>query len=82
MKILKAGTRVTTVIGNIDALVVGVNITQDTMDYKVRWFINGEERVSWLYRFEIYLTPIKQPAGFKAKEPIEPFDTEIFLIDS
>jgi hypothetical protein len=81
MKILKAGTRVTTVIGNIDVLVVGVNISLDTVDYKVRWFINGEVKVAWLYRFEIYITPIKQQAGFKAKESIEPSDSEIILID-
>tara|TARA_R110000787_G_C13103156_1_gene412776 strand:- start:244 stop:492 length:249 start_codon:yes stop_codon:yes gene_type:complete len=81
MKVLKAGTKVTTVIGNIEALVVGVNITIDTIDYKVRWFANGEEKIAWLYRFEIDVTPVKQTAGFGRKEIIEPFDCEITLIE-
>ena len=81
MKVLKAGTKVTTVIGNIEALVVGVNITMDTIDYKVRWFANGEEKIAWLYRFEIDVTPVKQNAGFGRKEIIEPFDCEITLIE-
>ena len=82
MKVLKAGTKVTTVIGNIDALVVGVSITMDTIDYRIRWFSNGEEKTAWLYRFEINVTPLKQAAGFGRKEIIEPFDCEITLINN
>ena len=73
MKVLKAGTKVTTVIGNIDALVVGV---------RIRWFYNGEEKTAWLHRFEINVTPLKQAAGFGRKEIIEPFDCEITLINN
>ena len=82
MKILKAGTRVITVIGNIEALVVGVNITMDSIDYKIRWFSNGEEKTSWLFRFEIEVAPVKQSAGFGAKQTISQEDTEITLIEA
>ena len=38
MKILKAGTKVTTVIGGIEAMIVSVCITMDTVEYKIRSF--------------------------------------------
>tara|TARA_R110002153_G_scaffold109109_5_gene249845 strand:+ start:1005 stop:1253 length:249 start_codon:yes stop_codon:yes gene_type:complete len=81
MKILKAGTKVTTVISNIEAMIVSVCITMDTIEYKIRYFANGEEKNAWLYRFEIKVTPIKQTAGFGRKEVIETFDSEITLIE-
>lgn len=67
MKILKAGTKVTTVIGGVEAMIVSVCITMETIEYKIRYFANGEEKVAWLYRFEIQVTPIKKPAGFGEK---------------
>lgn len=82
MKILKAGTRVVTVIGNIEAFVVGVNISMDTIDYKIRWFSNGEEKTAWLYRFEIEIAPVKQTAGFNSKPIIKNYDDEITLIEA
>ena len=39
----------------------------ETIEYKIRYFANGEEKVAWLYRFEIQVTPIKKPAGFGEK---------------
>lgn len=81
MKILKAGTRVTTVIGNIDAIIVSVCITMDTVEYKIRYFSNGEERISWLNRFEIEVTRLKQIAGFNSSPTIQTYDNEIKLIE-
>jgi len=68
MKILKAGTRVTTIIGNIDAIIVGVMITMETVEYKLRYFVNGAESTAWLFRYEIEVTTTKQPVGFGKKE--------------
>ena len=82
MKILKAGTKVTTIIGDVQAIITGVCITMDTVEYKIRWFYNGEEKTAWLHRFEINVTPLKQAAGFGRKEIIEPFDCEITLINN
>ncbi|WP_233881859.1 hypothetical protein [Tenacibaculum piscium] len=81
LTILKAGTKVRTVIGDIEALIVGVNITMDTIDYKIRWFSNGEEKTAWIYRFEIEIAPIKQTAGFTSKTVSKPLDSEINLIE-
>ena len=53
MKILKAGTKVTTIIGDLQAIITGVCITMDTVEYRIRWFYNGEEKISWVYRYEI-----------------------------
>ena len=36
MKILKAGTKVTTIIGDLQAIITGVCITMDTVEYKIR----------------------------------------------
>ena len=80
MKVLKAGTRVTTVIGGIEAMVVGVCITMDSIEYKVRYFTNGEEKVSWLHPFEIEVSPIRQQAGF-GKKIETPDNQEIILIE-
>jgi hypothetical protein len=80
MKILKAGTKVSTVIGGIEAIVVGVCITIDTVEYKIRYFAGGDERISWLYRFEIEITPTKQRAGFGNKTIDDDFN-EVNLIE-
>lgn len=80
MKILKAGTKVTTIIGGIEAIIVSVCITMDTIEYKIRYFANGDEKVAWLNRFEIEVTPSKQSAGFGRKEVLDPFDCEVTLI--
>lgn len=79
MKILKAGTKVTTIIGGVKAIIIGVCITMDTIEYRVRWFNNGEERTAWVYRYEIEVSAKKHKAGFNNKtEEIE--DNEIELI--
>ena len=81
MKILKAGTKVTTIIGNVHAIITGVCITMDTLEYKIRWFYNGEEKIAWVHRYEIEVTKPKTTAGFNSiTEPIE--DYEITLISN
>ena len=80
MKILKAGTRVKTVIGGIDALVVGVVITMDLVEYKIRYFTNGEERISWLNRYEIEVSNPKSKVGFGVKKE-EETNPNIILIE-
>ena len=80
MKILKAGTKIITVIGNIEAMIVSVCIDMETIQYKIRYFSNGELQEAWLYRFEIEVSPIKQPAGFGVKI-ITNYDNEITLIE-
>ena len=53
MKILKAGTKVKTIIGDVEAMITGVCITMETVEYRIRWFYNGEEKIAWVHRFEI-----------------------------
>ena len=82
MKILKAGTKVTTIIGDVQAIVTAVSITMDTVEYRIRWFYNGEEKIAWVYRYEIEVSRPKQTAGFNSVNiaPIE--DNEITLISN
>ncbi len=82
MKILKAGTKVTTIIGDVQAIVTAVSITMDTVEYRIRWFYNGEEKIAWVYRYEIEVSRPKQTAGFNSVniDPIE--DNEITLISN
>lgn len=82
MKILKAGTKVTTIIGDVQAIITGVCITMDTVEYKLRWFYNGEEKIAWVYKYEIEVSRPKQTAGFNSVNvaPIE--DHEITLISN
>jgi hypothetical protein len=82
MKILKAGTKITTVIGDVQAIITGVCITAETVEYRIRWFYNGEEKTAWVHRFEIEVSRPKQTAGFNSvnNEVIE--DNEITLISN
>lgn len=80
MKILKAGTKVTTIIGDVQAIITGVCITMDTVEYKIRWFYNGEEKIAWVYRYEIEVSRPKQTAGFNSVSNAIIEDNEITLI--
>ena len=80
MKILKAGTKVTTIIGDLQAIITGVCITMDTVEYKIRWFYNGDEKIAWVHRYEIEVTKPKQNAGFNAKNEILIQENEVTLI--
>ena len=82
MKILKAGTKVKTIIGNLEAIITAVSITMDTVEYRIRWFYNGEEKIAWIYRYEIEVSRPKQTAGFNSVNitPIE--NNEITLIST
>ena len=82
MKILKAGTKVTTIIGDLQAIITGVCITMDTVEYKIRWFYNGEEKIAWVYRYEIEVTAVKQTAGFNTTNILPLEDNEITLIST
>lgn len=66
MKILKAGTKVKTIIGDVQAIITAVSITMDTVEYRIRWFYNGEEKIAWVYRYEIEVSKPKQTAGFNS----------------
>ena len=67
MVIYKAGTKVITVIGSIEAIIVSVCITNETIEYKIRYFANGDEKIAWLLPFEIILPPPRKTAGFGNK---------------
>ena len=52
MKIVKSGTTIITKIGKIKALITGVCIRGENMYYEISYFVNGDQKTCWLYRFE------------------------------
>lgn len=80
MRILKAGTKVTTIVGDIQAIVTGVYITMDTVEYKIRWFYNGDEKTAWVFRYEVEVSRPKQTAGFNSSEVSIVDENEVTLI--
>lgn len=82
MKILKAGTKIKTIIGDVEAIITGVCITMDTVEYRIRWFYNGEEKIAWVYRYEVEVSRPKQKAGFNANNDTPIIDNEITLISN
>ena len=58
------GTRVRTVIGQIEAIVIGVCIRGNNVEYNIRYFSDGEMKDPWLFDFEIETFTQKQEAGF------------------
>ena len=68
MRIIKSGTPVKTVIGEVKALVIGVCIRgggeANTIEYNIRYFANGEEKSCWVYGFEIEIDKPNVGTGF------------------
>lgn len=80
MKVFKAGTIVKTIIGDIEAMVTSVCITDSSVEYKLRYFSNGLEQIVWLNSFEIEQRKPTQSAGF-GKSFIEDQDNSITYLD-
>jgi len=53
--ILPPGTEVTTRIGNVKGIVLGICVrgeNLDSVEYHIGTFVNGEHKTYWLYDFE------------------------------
>ena len=81
MTIIKPGTRVRTKIGNIEAYVVAVYMEMETVEYRIRYFANGDEKTASVFRFEIETVSIKKQAGFNRSEEVEENNNEVTLIE-
>ena len=68
--VIPNGTKVRTVIGNIEGITVGImiegkHIETATIAYKVNYFLNGSLQREWLEAYEIEVVKDnRQPAGF------------------
>jgi len=80
MQILKAGTKIKTVIGDIEGMIIGVIITMDLVEYKIRYFSSGQEHITWLHRYEIEVFKSNSKVGFGVKRDDDP-DPNIILIE-
>lgn len=68
-QIIPNGTTVKTKIGNIDALIVGVEIhgipPNLSISYRISYFIHGERKTPWVESYEIEVKKPAQQAGFR-----------------
>ncbi len=87
MKIIKSGTPVKTVVGDVKGLVIGVCIRgfgqSHTIEYQVRYFANGDQKDCWVYDFEIEIDRPNNGAGFNRDRTKDNFNDEepILLLD-
>jgi hypothetical protein len=64
--IVKTGTRVITVLNNIEGLITGVTIREERVTYEFCYFSGQEYKVIWLSEFEfIDKSKSRQEIGFK-----------------
>jgi len=63
-KIIPFNTKVKTVIGDIEMIVIGVCIREGWMEYQLSYFVNGEHKTCWINRSEFVICPTKKKAGF------------------
>ncbi len=64
MKIIKEGTIIKTVIGDVQGIISGICIRNEQPYYQISYFVNGIHQDCWLYPYELYLAPEKRSAGF------------------
>jgi hypothetical protein len=66
MEIYKTGTRVRTVIGDIEAFITQVRITSGHIHYEISWFKDGESQNAFLEDFEFTTDcKTKEEIGFR-----------------
>ena len=64
MQIVKTGTKIITISGQIKAIVTGVCIRNESINYEISYFGGGEHKSAWIYRYEFEIdTAIKTKAG-------------------
>lgn len=65
LEVLQSGTKVKTVIGNNEAIITGVCIRFDNVQYELSYFKDGEHKSFWVYESEFTTTvSTKQKIGF------------------
>lgn len=52
IRVIPVGTKIRTVIGNIEALITGVCIRDQHISYCIGYFIDGKYETAWLYRYD------------------------------
>lgn len=66
MQIVKPGTSIITIIGQVKAMITGVCIRNESISYEISYFGGGEHKTAWIYRYEFEIdTSTKTKAGFK-----------------
>lgn len=62
LQVVKYGTKVKTIIGNISAIITGVMITENNcVEYRLSYFNNGEHTIFWVYRSEFEIDHNEKP---------------------
>lgn len=64
MEAIPCGTEIVTKIGNIRAIITGVCIRFEKVQYEVAYFLNGDRKEVWLDEREFTTEAKKQTIGF------------------
>ena len=64
LQIVPYGTKVRSIIGNIEMIIIGVVIRNNWMEYHLSYFVGGEHKTCWIGRNEFEIVPAKKKAGF------------------
>ena len=67
--IIPNGSTVITVMGKIEAIIIGVCVrgsSNDFVEYNIAWMASGERKTDWVQAFELKLkVDNSAPAGFR-----------------
>ena len=64
MKVYKHGTRIKSLIGDIEGVITEVSLQPSSVVYKMSYFSGGSYMNVWLYEFEFEICAKKSTAGF------------------
>ena len=81
MKVYKTGTRVKMVIGSIDGMVIGVCIRSASIEYHIRYILNGDIEDIWVNEYEVEPIRSNSTAGFNRSEGTIQEPTTTLLIE-
>ena len=72
--IIPNGSKINTKIGHIEALVIGVcvrGVNNDSIEYHIAYFLNGDYKTCWVHSFEIAIKiDNSKPMGFASSNNI------------
>lgn len=65
MELIPCGTKVTSVIGSIEGMIVKIEINFNCISYNISYFVNPDFKNVWMNESEFTITINRQSIGFK-----------------
>jgi len=78
--IVKCGTKIITICGEMKGIVTGVSIRDESVSYEMSYFSNGTHNTCWLYRYEFKIDiQFKKQAGFNRPQDLKNDNNIMYL---